>query len=187
MMTYVVSWDGPSAEEPGRGNKVDVCTVAELDLVLERVAAQASAEDIPYAVQIYRSDAPGSLMVGVGHPRRSMLDWLVPNGLHEYGCQPGVPPWTEAVGFDVYGNWHERSPEKLRITPEAARNATREYVQTGQRPTCVEIRNMAVLRRREAGIGVRPIGAIGGHKFPADHPILDTLRKEYEEIPGESL
>ncbi|WP_213451185.1 aminotransferase class IV family protein [Rhizomonospora bruguierae] len=36
-------------------------------------------------------------------------------------------------------------------------------------------------------IGVRAITAINDVEFPADHPILDTLRKEYEEIPAESL
>jgi branched-subunit amino acid aminotransferase/4-amino-4-deoxychorismate lyase len=36
-------------------------------------------------------------------------------------------------------------------------------------------------------IGVRAITAIDDVEFPANHPILDTLRKEYEEIPAESL
>lgn len=36
-------------------------------------------------------------------------------------------------------------------------------------------------------IGVRAITAIDHVEFPGDHPILDTLRKEYEEIPAESL
>ncbi|MFC0038638.1 aminotransferase class IV family protein [Actinomadura rayongensis] len=36
-------------------------------------------------------------------------------------------------------------------------------------------------------IGVRAITSIDSAEFPADHPILDTLRKEYQEIPGEPL
>jgi branched-subunit amino acid aminotransferase/4-amino-4-deoxychorismate lyase len=35
--------------------------------------------------------------------------------------------------------------------------------------------------------GVRPISAINDVELPADHAILDDLRKEYEEIPAESL
>ncbi|MFV2179888.1 aminotransferase class IV family protein [Actinomadura sp. LOL_016] len=36
-------------------------------------------------------------------------------------------------------------------------------------------------------IGVRAITAINDVELPAEHPILDDLRKEYGEIPGESL
>lgn len=36
-------------------------------------------------------------------------------------------------------------------------------------------------------IGVRPITAINAHSLPGDHPIFQTLQKEYEEIPAERL
>ena len=36
-------------------------------------------------------------------------------------------------------------------------------------------------------VGVRPITAIDGVSLPGDHPIFEILRKEYEEIPAESL
>lgn len=36
-------------------------------------------------------------------------------------------------------------------------------------------------------VGVRPITAIDGIELPSDHGIFDTLRKEYAEIPPESL
>ncbi|MES9539210.1 MULTISPECIES: aminotransferase class IV family protein [unclassified Actinomadura] len=36
-------------------------------------------------------------------------------------------------------------------------------------------------------IGVRAITAINEVEFPEEHPILETLRKEYEEIPAEAL
>jgi branched-subunit amino acid aminotransferase/4-amino-4-deoxychorismate lyase len=36
-------------------------------------------------------------------------------------------------------------------------------------------------------IGVRAIQSIDEAQFPANHPILDILRKEYAEIPGEDL
>jgi branched-subunit amino acid aminotransferase/4-amino-4-deoxychorismate lyase len=53
--------------------------------------------------------------------------------------------------------------------------------------------NLQDLPRMEAAfatnttIGVRPITTIDTIEFRADHPILDTLRKEYEEIPAEAL
>lgn len=53
--------------------------------------------------------------------------------------------------------------------------------------------NLRDLPRMEAAfatntaIGVRAITAINDIEFPGDHPIFETLRKEYEEIPAESL
>jgi branched-subunit amino acid aminotransferase/4-amino-4-deoxychorismate lyase len=53
--------------------------------------------------------------------------------------------------------------------------------------------NLRDLPRMEAAfatntsIGVRAISAIDDVEFPEEHPIFETLRKEYEEIPGESL
>jgi branched-subunit amino acid aminotransferase/4-amino-4-deoxychorismate lyase len=36
-------------------------------------------------------------------------------------------------------------------------------------------------------VGVRPVSAIDGIQFPVDHPILETLRKEYEGVPPERV
>ncbi|MEW2353141.1 aminotransferase class IV [Spirillospora sp. NPDC029432] len=53
--------------------------------------------------------------------------------------------------------------------------------------------NIADLPRMEAAfatntaIGVRAITAINEVEFPGEHPVLRTLRKEYEEIPTEAL
>jgi hypothetical protein len=137
-VSYTVSWDGPSARQPDRGNEVQVSTVDELDRALYQVAEQAAAEKLPYAVQVYRPDATGSVMIGIGHPERSFIDWLMPKGHREYGYLADIDAWGEPIGFDVYGEWHEHEPEQARITPATAREAAREYVRTGQRPTCVE-------------------------------------------------
>jgi branched-subunit amino acid aminotransferase/4-amino-4-deoxychorismate lyase len=53
--------------------------------------------------------------------------------------------------------------------------------------------SVADLPRMEAAfatnttVGVRAISAINDFEFPPAHPILETLRKEYEEIPAEAL
>ncbi|GGP97640.1 branched-subunit amino acid aminotransferase/4-amino-4-deoxychorismate lyase [Actinomadura coerulea] len=53
--------------------------------------------------------------------------------------------------------------------------------------------NLSDLPRMEAAfatntaIGVRAITAINEVEFPDVHPILETLRKEYEEIPAEAV
>jgi hypothetical protein len=137
-MTYQVSWDGPSADDPDRGYEVEISTVAELDAVLDQVAVHAATEKVPFAVQVHDDAAPGSVMLGVGHPERSFVDWLVPDGLHQYAYEPKFAPGGEPIGFDVYGDWREHPPEKLRVHPGTAREAAREYVRTGRRPTGVE-------------------------------------------------
>jgi branched-subunit amino acid aminotransferase/4-amino-4-deoxychorismate lyase len=53
--------------------------------------------------------------------------------------------------------------------------------------------NITDLPRMEAAfatntaIGVRAVTAINDIEFPGEHPILATLRKEYEEIPAEAV
>ncbi|MGY0462179.1 aminotransferase class IV family protein [Kitasatospora sp. cg17-2] len=37
------------------------------------------------------------------------------------------------------------------------------------------------------GIGVRAIGAIDEHALPSRHPVVEQLRKEYDELPGDLL
>jgi branched-subunit amino acid aminotransferase/4-amino-4-deoxychorismate lyase len=38
-----------------------------------------------------------------------------------------------------------------------------------------------------AAIGVRAIVRINDVQYPADHPVLDILRKEYMDVPGEAI
>ena len=53
--------------------------------------------------------------------------------------------------------------------------------------------NLRDLARMEAvfatnvAVGVRPIVAVDDIEFPGQHPIFETLRKEYEEIPAETV
>lgn len=75
-MRYSVSWDGPSP----RGRKATVSTEAELDAVLEQVAVESAAKGIAFAVQINRAASPGAVMIGVGDPGRSLVDWLMDKG-----------------------------------------------------------------------------------------------------------
>jgi hypothetical protein len=137
-----VSWDGPGARHPDRGNEVVVTTVAELDAVFARVEAQAAEEDLPYGVQVWNQDMQASVMLGLGHPERTFLDWLDRGGPHgsanRYGVQPGTVPIEESLGFDIFGHWSERGPKRTRVTPAAAKDAAREYLHTAARPTNVE-------------------------------------------------
>lgn len=137
-----MSWDGPSPQEPERGHEVTVDTVAELDKVLSGIIVQAAADEVPYAVQICRVDQQGAIMMGVGHPERSFIDWLdrdQPHGTgNRYGVQPDLSLLSESIGFDVYGNWIEVRPARTRVASATARAAAEQYLRTGDRPTNIE-------------------------------------------------
>lgn len=141
-MSYIVSWDGPSPQEPDRGREVTVETSVDLQTVLDEIAAQAATDEIPYAVQVHQIGRHGAIMIGVGHPERSFIDWLdrsQPHGTgNRYGLQLDLAPIDEPIGFDVYGNWTEVPPPRTRITPATARAAAGQYLLTAQRPTSVE-------------------------------------------------
>lgn len=38
-----------------------------------------------------------------------------------------------------------------------------------------------------AAVGIRPVSAIDGIQWLTEHPILDTLRKQYADTPYEPL
>lgn len=137
-MSYVVSWDGPSVEEPDRGREVEVSTVEELDMVLDQVHRQAAEDGVAYAVQIHRPTRHGAIMIGVGHPDRSFVDWLdrsQPHGTgNRYAVDPDVEPADAPVAFDVYGDWTELPPVRTRIAAAQAREAARHYLRTGEQP-----------------------------------------------------
>jgi hypothetical protein len=141
-VTVVVSWDGPGASNPHRGNEVVVATVGELDAVFARVEVQAAEDGVAYGVQVWNRELRASVMLGVGHPERAFLDWLdrsEPHGrANRYGFQPGTAPIEESLGFDVFGHWSERGPKRTRVTPTVAKGAARQYLDTAARPTNVE-------------------------------------------------
>lgn len=141
-MSYIVSWDGPSPQEPDRGREVTVDTIARLRTVLDEITVQAVSDEIPYGVQIHRIDRHGAIMIGVGHPERSFIDWLDRSRSdgtgNRFGFQADLTSVDEPIGFDVYGNWINVSPPRTRITPQTARTAAEQYLQTARRPTNVE-------------------------------------------------
>jgi Immunity protein Imm1 len=137
-MKYTVSWDGPNEVEPDRERRILISTVAELDAALDEAADQAVAEQLPYAVQVDHPRAPGCVTIGLGDEERAFVDWLTPEGRREYAFEPHIPVEAGGVAFDVNGEWYEHDPEELRVTPMTAREAARQYVRTGLRPTCVD-------------------------------------------------
>jgi len=138
-VSYVVTW--------GRGNRRPGSTVAELDAALD----EAAEAGIPRVVGIYPPEhldgdaspwdtaLPPALQIGVGHPDRSFVLWLGPEG--GIGVEAGVAPWPDGapdIGFDYGGDAVFAGPYRARVTPAVAREAAREFVRTGRRPTFVE-------------------------------------------------
>jgi hypothetical protein len=145
VVGYLVSWDAPSVDDPTRGHEVEVSEVVELDAVLDRIEAQAASQKVPFAVQIHNDAAAGSILLGIGHASRSFMDWLVPDGLHQYAYEATYAAGSETVGFDMYGGaWAcdkilpSILPQGSRLTVWVTRDGGRTwwrgtYVGTGER------------------------------------------------------
>jgi hypothetical protein len=138
-VSYVVTW--------GRGNRRPVSTVPELDAALD----EAALPGIPRVVGIYPPEhldrdaspwdgpLPAALQIGVGHPDRAFARWLAPDG--GIGVEAGTPPWPDSapdIAFDYAGDAVFAGPDRARVRPPAAREAAREFVRTGGRPTCLQ-------------------------------------------------
>jgi hypothetical protein len=138
MTAYTLAW-GWNDEDPSGQHTVQVSSVAELDAALDRLTALAAADGTPRFVDVYEGawaegepTRPYGFQLVWGHPQRVALTWL--------GDQPGIavdaslPYWPEPIGHDQ----DEATPRYTRLTPQQARSALRQYVQTGQRPTNVD-------------------------------------------------
>lgn len=136
-MTYIVVW--------GRGNRRQVSTVAELDAALDEAAEAGTPRVVGiYPPERFNDDTspwdeelPPSLEIGVGHPDRSFVLWLGPQG--GIGVDPAVAPWPNGasdIAFDYGGDPVFCGPDRAQVTPTAARTAAQEFIASGgNRPT----------------------------------------------------
>ncbi|GAB1688793.1 hypothetical protein KRM28CT15_05960 [Krasilnikovia sp. M28-CT-15] len=132
-MTIRVRWDNGQ-------RKVEVGTTSELDEVLDRIEAERGPTGLSFVVDITKDLRYDGHRVGlhmsVGHPDRARVFWIGPgNGV---GYEPGVSAWNGIpIEFD-YGHLPtEEDPDCLRVTPAKAREAARQFIETGERPTCL--------------------------------------------------
>lgn len=122
-----------------------VASGAEVDTVLADISVLRGDDDAPFMVTILPIvpgadiDEISGLEVAVGHPERSVVHWTAVTGHGSgYGVEPGVPPWPEIIAFD-YGNQIScYLPDQTRVTAQTGRLAARQYVTTGERPTCLQ-------------------------------------------------
>jgi len=137
VTTYSVSW----GYDPHMTRSVQ--SAEELDAVLDEAVEAQDEDGLHYVIDIVDPDTkhgefdlPLGLHMGVG-PKRAKVFWTGPG--ENIGYEPGVPPvTTDLPEFNYGGLPTEESPETVRVTPAVAREAAREFVTTGQRPTCLE-------------------------------------------------
>jgi hypothetical protein len=136
VTTYTVAWGIDEVSETGQ-QTIEVTTPEELDAALDRVHAESEQ---PILVDIYPSDwtglVPPGLQLGLGHPERALLVYADAEG-SAYAIDPAIPDWPETITFEYGGQPTEVDPQRVRATPKAVRQAAREYIETGQRSTCL--------------------------------------------------
>lgn len=137
MTTFTLEW--------GWGETTQVSTVDELDAALDSIATNLDPDgDLDGMKVTILADGrafgplPVAVEIALGHPGRSSLLYLGPEGVGT-GFDPALPVWGGGpVWFDANGVPVDYDADRLRLTPEAARIAAREFVASdGHRPTCV--------------------------------------------------
>jgi len=140
-MRFVVGW-GRDDDLPNGQPRVAMQTVQELDLLLDLLERERGVDGAPFVVEIADEDSGDGfvtyhLQITVGYQGRAAVHYVgVPAG--GVGVESGLAVWTGGeVTFDENGEPTTFGADQLRVTPEVARGAAREYVRTGLRPTNV--------------------------------------------------
>lgn len=138
MTAYTIAW-GWDDTDPSGQHTVVVTTAQQAHAVLDRIAAEAVAEDVPRHLDVYQGSwspadptPPYGMQLVWGHPERAAITWL--GTRPGYAVDPSLPEWPEPIAHDQ----DEVASYRTRLTPAAARAAVGEYITTGTRPTCVE-------------------------------------------------
>jgi branched-subunit amino acid aminotransferase/4-amino-4-deoxychorismate lyase len=77
-----------------------------------------------------------------------------------------------------------QAPCLAGVTMRLINQAVREQTDTAP-VTLRELAGVDAVFATSAAVGVRPVMAIDGIRFPTEHPMVETLRKQYAEIPPE--
>jgi hypothetical protein len=111
-------------------------SIAELDGILDRLDREATAAARPCVVEL--QSAKGSLGIGLG-AGYSLLTWIDSSGLPPYFASAGAHETEvgEVVRF-MFGSERSEYPKWQVIDRDLARRAAREFLESGERPSCVE-------------------------------------------------
>jgi len=113
-----------------------VSTVAELDELLDRLHFDPVLRDAPPLVELVTPDETRALDVGLARPDYSVLLWHDDDADEVLASKGTIGTNTDAA-FNFGGTW-THIPDRSAIPIELARQAAREFLTTGRRPTCVE-------------------------------------------------
>lgn len=146
-MTHTLAW-GHDETLPHRQPRVEVSSPADLDAALDRIANSLGDDDLPVVVDLFPTGqeriAPSlqfALAPESGKTASFLLwlDWDDDDATcwaYREDQQPPDKPMTCVYG----GQPVEYDPEHLRVTTSTARQAAREYLVSGQRPTSLNWR-----------------------------------------------
>jgi hypothetical protein len=133
MTTYTLAW-GRDPQDPSGQNTIRVSTVEELDAALDRIAATGRT----YLIDMYEGawakgepTRPYGFQLVWGHPQRAAMTWLGKDAA--IAVDASLPELPQPIGYDQ----GEAQPSDTRVTPTQVREALREYLRTGRRPTGV--------------------------------------------------
>jgi hypothetical protein len=127
MSEYILEHgDGPQ--------ETTVSTIAELDALLDRITAEAARTGRPELPTLYDNKGR-SLAIGVAD-RLSVLSWSDDNADDDTALSQGDETVTGEVKF-FYGNQFSFFPSTALIPIEQARQAMRQFMTAGIRPTVV--------------------------------------------------
>ena len=124
-MTYMVTWSPDRTRE--------VTDVDGLEAVLDEITGQQHR--LVVGVYQQRDGRWVGMDIGVGHPERSFVFFNARDG--GYGVESDLPEWDGDIVFDFGGQGTDYHPEETRVSAATAVQAARQWVMTGQRPTCV--------------------------------------------------
>ena len=114
-----------------RPNEEKVRTPDELDAVLDKASTDAAAAGRPSVVYVLTDRGAQAPFLGLGVGRE--FSYLTYGGQHAPGdLDGGVPPAWYTSGA------RSELPAGRAVQVEAARDAAREFLLTGERPTNVE-------------------------------------------------
>lgn len=119
-----------------RGQRADVSTAAELDALLDRIEADPAVSEAPPLVELVTSDESRALDIGLARPGYSVVIWHDDDADEVLSSRGAISVPSDAA-FDFGGTW-THIPDGSAIPVDLARQAAREFMTTGCRPTCIE-------------------------------------------------
>ncbi|GIG67329.1 Imm1 family immunity protein [Phytomonospora endophytica] len=127
----------------GLDHEEAVATVEAMDEILDRIAGAPVSADCGHLVSIEREGIDCGLVIGLGLPDRSLVEWSDDSDPDAAGfaVEPALDLATGHLRFDFFGTPTDYGPARTQITSQLARQAAREYASSGLKPAGVEWRS----------------------------------------------